>query len=353
MGSFTRLQERLPPGACAVAPCRCLDGGTAPRPLAPRPPTSRISSPAGPDRRGREDGVPTPDLFGPECRQVSRWNPGTSAYEEPATLQPGEGCWVRMAANATVTITGETLETQELALAQGWNQVGNPFTVNLPWAGGAGGTWCRHHGPGSAQAAGWLDSVLVFNGRRYAKPDLATGGLVLGGAAWVRAAVEGVQLRFTAQAPKRWTVMLYLDGENGDIQTDLLKEFEFMVQRRVGSDANVNVVAELDRIPGSDLFGGWTEAQRFYVTPGMEPTTANAIADWGDGTEAGSSTPPAAHLRDFLTWAARSLSRRALRADRGRSRLWLERPVCGRDQPWRDHVRQSTWPRRCRGCPCT
>jgi hypothetical protein len=110
-----------------------------------------------------------------------------------------------------------------------------------------------------------------------------------------------------APAPKQWTVMLYLDGENREIQSDMLAAFAGMIAGNVGSDADVNIVAQFDRIPRSSAYGGWTEAHRFYVTPGMEPTPANAVADWGDG-QGGREVDMSqgSTLRDFVTWAAQT-----------------------------------------------
>ena len=108
-----------------------------------------------------------------------------------------------------------------------------------------------------------------------------------------------------APAPKQWTVMLYLDGENREIQGDLLTAFADMIAADVGSNADVSVVVQFDRIPKSSAYGGWTEAHRFYVTPGMEPTPANAIADWGDGRGGREvEMSDGATLRSFVTWAA-------------------------------------------------
>ncbi|HET6495971.1 MAG TPA: clostripain-related cysteine peptidase, partial [Thermoleophilia bacterium] len=129
--------------------------------------------------------------------------------------------------------------------------------------------------------------------------------VVLSAALAVCAVVAAPAVRAGAAPAKQWTVMLYLDGENTDMQSDILIEFQNMIAAGVGSDAAVDVVAQFDRIPGSDRFGGWTEANRFHVTPGMEPTEANAIADWGDGRggrEVDMADP--ATLRDFVSWAA-------------------------------------------------
>lgn len=155
--------------------------------------------------------------------------------------------------------------------------------------------------------------VSASRDRRLLAPVLAFLGVVLacGPAPALAAGDPGVATAhriaspLATGAPRQWTVMLYLDGENRDIQNDLLTAFEAMIAADVGSDANVNVVAQFDRIPGSDRYGGWTEAHRFYVTPGMEPTPAGAITDWGDG-QGGREVDMAdgATLRDFVTWAA-------------------------------------------------
>ena len=97
-------------------------------------------------------------------------------------------------------------------------------------------------------------------------------------------------------AKKKWTFMKYLDCDNN------LEECEldgFVTIASVGSDSNVNVVAQVDRHPAYDTrFGNWTDAKRFYVSKGMEPTPANAIQDLGEISMASKST-----LTDFLCWA--------------------------------------------------
>ena len=107
---------------------------------------------------------------------------------------------------------------------------------------------------------------------------------------------------------KEWTVIMYWDGDDTDIQTDLLNAFEEMVIAQVGSTDQVNIVIQFDRYPGKPDYGGWSITHRFFLTPGMEPTETNAITDWrdkqGGGREVDMSNP--AVLRDFIKWAARN-----------------------------------------------
>lgn len=107
---------------------------------------------------------------------------------------------------------------------------------------------------------------------------------------------------------KKWTIIMYWDGDDVNIQSDLIEAFQEMVNARVGSTEQVNVVIQFDRYPGNPAYGGWPITHRFFLTPGMEPTEANAIPDWGDGQGGGRevdmSDPNT--LRDFITWAVKN-----------------------------------------------
>jgi hypothetical protein len=103
---------------------------------------------------------------------------------------------------------------------------------------------------------------------------------------------------------KKWTVMLYLDGDNNNIQEDLIIAFQEMIQNGVGSNDGVNIVTQFDRYPGNSAYGGWEITHRFFITQGMEPTEENAIKNWGDGfggREVDMSDPDT--LKDFITWS--------------------------------------------------
>lgn len=104
---------------------------------------------------------------------------------------------------------------------------------------------------------------------------------------------------------KKWTFMMYLDGDQNEMQSDFLTMFEKLITYGVGSNDHVNIIVQFDRIPGGlKTYGGWTICHRFYYTPKMEPTEQNAIADWGDGTggrEVDMTAPET--LTNFVNWA--------------------------------------------------
>jgi hypothetical protein len=107
---------------------------------------------------------------------------------------------------------------------------------------------------------------------------------------------------YRAVGPKDWTIMVYVDGDNNLEPAGI---DDFLEMSSVGSNANINIVVQFDRIPGySTDYGDWTTCHRFYVTPGMTPTVANAISDWGDGSggrEVNMADPQT--LINFSEWA--------------------------------------------------
>ena len=95
--------------------------------------------------------------------------------------------------------------------------------------------------------------------------------------------------------PAKWTVLIYMDGDN-NLEPYMIDNFLEMVS--VGSDANVSIVVQFDRIPGYDTrFGDWTGCLRFYVGEGMMPTVANATQDPGEVNMGDGAT-----LESFLVW---------------------------------------------------
>ncbi len=96
-----------------------------------------------------------------------------------------------------------------------------------------------------------------------------------------------------------WTFMVYLDGDN-DLEGAGIDDFLEMAT--VGSNSDVNIVVQFDRISGEDSsHGDWTTCKRFYVTQGMEPTEANQEVD----IEEVNMGDPAV-LTDFINWATTS-----------------------------------------------
>ena len=92
-----------------------------------------------------------------------------------------------------------------------------------------------------------------------------------------------------------WTFLVYLDADN-NLEREAIDDFIEMAT--VGSNADVNVIVQFDRIPGYDSrYGDWTGTLRFRVTAGMTPEPANALADLGEANMGDPET-----LADFVTW---------------------------------------------------
>lgn len=246
------------------------------------------------------------DLFGPGLRGVRAWDPVSRRYFVPAALTPGVGYWVDLRAAAVATVTGSRPASPHAAtLARGWNHLGNPFPQPTAWGQIVVRRGAMEPVPlSSARTAGWIGDVALWNGRTWAAANLAAGGLDVGQGFRADVLVDNLTMEFSCR--KAWTVLLYLVGENGDMEHDYLDAFQEMVALGVGSTDSVDIVVQFDRPKSPDpRFGGWPEAHRFHVTPGMEPIPANAVADWGDGR--GGREVPSDHpatLADFLHWAA-------------------------------------------------
>jgi len=94
-----------------------------------------------------------------------------------------------------------------------------------------------------------------------------------------------------AATPAKWTVMVYLAGDNnldGAGVTDLME------MKSVGSNSDVNVIAQFDRA------GGKGTSKRFYLRKGTT-LTADAVADLGE-----TDTGDPAVLEGFLTWGIKT-----------------------------------------------
>jgi hypothetical protein len=98
-----------------------------------------------------------------------------------------------------------------------------------------------------------------------------------------------------------WTVMVYLAGD-GNNEADCIQDFLEMAT--VGSNSDVNILVQFDRVPGYiATYDNWTIANRYRILTGMEPTTAGAVGDWGDGL-GGRETDTSSRytLTHFLNW---------------------------------------------------
>ncbi|HLA85580.1 MAG TPA: clostripain-related cysteine peptidase, partial [Thermoguttaceae bacterium] len=100
--------------------------------------------------------------------------------------------------------------------------------------------------------------------------------------------------------PKAWTFMVYMDGDN-DLEGAAIEDFLELAS--AGSDANVNLVVQFDRIAGWDSgYGDWTNTRRGLIAAGDEPD-----GSWGapigepgmDEANMGSAST----VVDFVGWA--------------------------------------------------
>ncbi len=94
-----------------------------------------------------------------------------------------------------------------------------------------------------------------------------------------------------------WTFMVYLDADN-NLEGAGIGDINEMEE--VGSDANINIVALFDRIPGYDSSNGnWTGSKIYYITHDTDPAkiTSTEVADWGEANMGNPAT-----LEDFALY---------------------------------------------------
>jgi hypothetical protein len=101
-----------------------------------------------------------------------------------------------------------------------------------------------------------------------------------------------------ALAQKEWTFMVYLDADNNleDCGIDDFNEMEV-----VGSTSQINIVVQMDRIPGYDNSNGdWTGTRRYYVTQDANTSIINStmLQDMGEQNMGDPNV-----LKDFINWA--------------------------------------------------
>jgi hypothetical protein len=93
--------------------------------------------------------------------------------------------------------------------------------------------------------------------------------------------------------------MVYMNGDN-NLETFALRDFREMA--RIGSNSDVNVIVQLDRIgkyakpsPGEPV---WTDTKRFLIRKGSKPIVSESLASLG---EVNMGDPKA--LEEFVRWA--------------------------------------------------
>jgi hypothetical protein len=104
-----------------------------------------------------------------------------------------------------------------------------------------------------------------------------------------------------APSEATWTFMAYLDGDN-DLEGSEIASFNLM--ESAANNANVNVIVQLDRIPGYDSSNGdWTTTRRYKV---KYDTNINNFASYTEGVdywdlgELNMAAPTT--LSDFVSW---------------------------------------------------
>jgi hypothetical protein len=96
-----------------------------------------------------------------------------------------------------------------------------------------------------------------------------------------------------------WLVMLYQDADDKILEQDIYLDLN--EAEKVGSSANVQIVAQIDRYQaGFTGDGNWTSARRYYVTRDNDLNRVNSqmVQDLGEVNMAAGQT-----LVDFVAWA--------------------------------------------------
>ena len=94
-----------------------------------------------------------------------------------------------------------------------------------------------------------------------------------------------------------WTVMVYLAADN-NLESAGINDINEM--EIVGSTTDVNIVVQVDRIPGYDISNSnWTNTRRYYITQDFDPFQINS--EFSDLGELNMGDPQT--LVDFTSWA--------------------------------------------------
>jgi hypothetical protein len=108
-----------------------------------------------------------------------------------------------------------------------------------------------------------------------------------------------VSYSWNTAGAKQWTLMVYSDGDN-NLEPYAISDFLRLAG--IGSTNDVNIVVEMDRIPGySPDYGDWTDCKRFFITKDLTPTPGNAIQDLGEVNMGSPNT-----LQDFASWGVQN-----------------------------------------------
>lgn len=96
-----------------------------------------------------------------------------------------------------------------------------------------------------------------------------------------------------------WLVMLYQDADDKILEQDIY--IDLNEAERIGSTANVSIVAQVDRFRGAYTGDGdWSSTKRFYITKDddLQRVRSKVIEDLGEVNMSAAES-----LIDFVTWA--------------------------------------------------
>ncbi len=98
-------------------------------------------------------------------------------------------------------------------------------------------------------------------------------------------------------AEKEWTIMVYMAADN-DLEEFAIRDMNEM--EMVGSTSELDIVVQLDRIPGYDESNGnWTSTRRYHITQDAYPSMiTSAFVELGELNMGDANT-----LYDFVAWA--------------------------------------------------
>ena len=96
----------------------------------------------------------------------------------------------------------------------------------------------------------------------------------------------------------KWTFIVYIATDDNTLEEAAIGDF--MEMASVGSNDDLNIVVQLDRIPRyDDSYSDWTDCRRFLVTKGLTPADGNEIINIGEVNMGDPAT-----LVSFVEWAA-------------------------------------------------
>ncbi len=141
---------------------------------------------------------------------------------------------------------------------------------------------------------------ISFDGEKSAA-GLGSGSGVPAASAPKAAAPRSV----AGSAPKKWTIMVFLNAKNN---LELAGLYNINQMEKVGSDANVNIVAELGRMNGqaqgdTHLDGDWTGSRRLYIQKDAdENVITSPVVDKLDKVDMGDYK----RVVNFVAWAKKN-----------------------------------------------